>query len=921
MSRSKSGLAAVAFLFLATSLAAQTADVSVTIVGYGSPTAGSSAVYDVHIKNFGPDAASGTLTGSYPSVVTSAYYSGGCTVVPPNCQPSFNLAAGEEKLLTLYLELDPALEEGTSLTTRVEAVTSTTDPNSSNNADTITTSVTTKAELGLQPSGSNTVPSAPGQSFDWHFTVHNSGPSVARNVVLTADLDAVSFDSLTIDPALDCLAPAAGSSGTLHCTAATLLPGDYAGTMTVHAPQSGNGTIAATISSSTPDPLALNNHYTATLQVKPAVFLRREISGPSSTAAGTTFTDSVTITNDGPGDAPNVTVDFRAHYASGSYLNVAISSNSGVQVSCTNVGTVETCTAPLLRNGESATLSFDTTVPVNAPNAAEIVADVSVSTADAYDTNNVGTLHYSTFVGSPTNDISVQKSGPAVITAGETVSYDITIANAGPQAAAADWSDFLPFNSLDSVQQIAGVPLTCATHVSAPNILLYWVQCSGAMLQPGESSTVRIFVKTSPRPSEVQATNVVTAATSGDANRANDSSSVTSQVVAAADLSVAMSGPATARPGEHIAYTIDVAQNGVSAATSVTLTDTLPQGATLASPIHVTGGSVALDCSGATPGSTGTVTCTLSEMAPGQTSTLEVEIFTSASASGNVTNSASISSAVPDPNGGNNTAEVTTQMQGGGAMTDLGVTAAGPSAVAPDQTAHYAIQVSNGGPADATHAVVEIIAPAGTTVSSFGAAAGTPFNCAKSGDRSIRCTAETFPSGATAAFDAALFMGSAGNRSLFVTVSANEGDMNPANNVASVTTLVGNAPLDVAVVMTASPQRQVLGGEVIYDVVVSAGGTGSAGEVTLTDVVPSGLKFIAATPSQGTCSSDGPVVCRLGTLASGASATVRLRLTAAAAGTIRNEIVAAASSPEANGANNRAAADVTVVMPRRRAAR
>jgi hypothetical protein len=82
--------------------------------------------------------------------------------------------------------------------------------------------------------------------------------------------------------------------------------------------------------------------------------------------------------------------------------------------------------------------------------------------------------------------------------------------------------------------------------------------------------------------------------------------------------------------------------------------------------------------------------------------------------------------------------------------------------------------------------------------------------------------------------------------------------------------------IDLTVVKTESTSQICPGNNVTYTVTVSnATGYGTATGVLLTDVLPSGLSFVSATPSVGTYSSTTGV-WTLGTLASGSTATLQV---------------------------------------------
>ncbi len=93
---------------------------------------------------------------------------------------------------------------------------------------------------------------------------------------------------------------------------------------------------------------------------------------------------------------------------------------------------------------------------------------------------------------------------------------------------------------------------------------------------------------------------------------------------------------------------------------------------------------------------------------------------------------------------------------------------------------------------------------------------------------------------------------------------------NPVTGVASIVA-------DLALTKTASAEPVVLGQPLTYTLTVTNGGPGIAPSVTITDTLPSGLTFVSATASQGSCSKvAGLIICDLGSLSSGGAATVQI---------------------------------------------
>src|SRR5207302_1012671 len=101
---------------------------------------------------------------------------------------------------------------------------------------------------------------------------------------------------------------------------------------------------------------------------------------------------------------------------------------------------------------------------------------------------------------------------------------------------------------------------------------------------------------------------------------------VGSCATAGADLTLAKTGPDTAKVGTHFDWTLSVANFGPSAATNVVVADSLPAGTTFVSATASQG-----SCSG-----TATVTCSLGRLGFAVAATVTIAV--SADRAGDVTN-------------------------------------------------------------------------------------------------------------------------------------------------------------------------------------------------------------------------------------------------------------------------------------------
>ena len=73
-----------------------------------------------------------------------------------------------------------------------------------------------------------------------------------------------------------------------------------------------------------------------------------------------------------------------------------------------------------------------------------------------------------------------------------------------------------------------------------------------------------------------------------------------------------------------------------------------------------------------------------------------------------------------------------------------------------------------------------------------------------------------------------------------------------------------------------------------YTITVTNAGPQTASNVVVTDVLPLGLSFVSATPSQGNCTGTSTITCTLGAIANGGSATIALTVTAPTSGSFTN---------------------------------
>jgi uncharacterized repeat protein (TIGR01451 family) len=94
---------------------------------------------------------------------------------------------------------------------------------------------------------------------------------------------------------------------------------------------------------------------------------------------------------------------------------------------------------------------------------------------------------------------------------------------------------------------------------------------------------------------------------------------------------------------------------------------------------------------------------------------------------------------------------------------------------------------------------------------------------------------------------------------------------------------------DLAITKTSSPNPVVTGNTLTYTITVTNNGFSTATAANVSDTLPGTVTFSSVSSSQGSCSqSSGTVSCTLGSIASGANATITINVTAGAPNNVSN---------------------------------
>ena len=226
----------------------------------------------------------------------------------------------------------------------------------------------------------------------------------------------------------------------------------------------------------------------------------------------------------------------------------------------------------------------------------------------------------------------------------------------------------------------------------------------------------------------------------------------------------------------------------------------------------------------------------------------------------------------------------------------------------------YTVTVANTGPEVALGVTLTNLLPSGVAFVSAVTSQGVCSN--DSG--TVLCELDMIPVNSNAVVTVVGLTIAEGAQVFTARVTGGVADFTPANDVATVTTVV-EANADLTVALTSIPKTPNVNSTLLYFVAVTNRGPNSASGITVTNILPAGVAFVSAGASQGSgcVESGGVVICDLGTLSAGASATAVITVTTPAAVTPLTDTayVVAANPPDANLSNNTASLTVNSLNP------
>jgi uncharacterized repeat protein (TIGR01451 family) len=179
-------------------------------------------------------------------------------------------------------------------------------------------------------------------------------------------------------------------------------------------------------------------------------------------------------------------------------------------------------------------------------------------------------------------------------------------------------------------------------------------------------------------------------------------------------------------------------------------------------------------------------------------------------------------------------------------------------------------------------------------------------------DGSTTLVSGTNAVGGSGSFGPAPFTVAAGDTLYFILGPTGAATYETTELNLTITSSTSPASADLALTGVASSTSIDVGQPVTDTFTVTNNGPDTSDRVTLSDPLPAGATLQSASASQGSCSGTTTLSCLLGSLASGAQATVTVTLVPTTAGALTNTAAVSASTADPNEANNSATATSSV---------
>lgn len=631
---------------------------------------------------------------------------------------------------------------------------------------------------------------------------------------------------------------------------------------------------------------------------------------PDPTPNGGKATFTIRLTNTGPaaiGDA-TVTISLPQNFQINTGGAVADTIPSGCSVSGSAGSEILTCTPLSIAVGNqfltysahaTGVGSFNTTATIGSPTA-----------ADTNPANDSLTITPDVIAGADLSTTLTDNLGPGhTIASGGTLTYSAVVSNAGPDTTSAiQLVDQLPPASDFNFVSASGTNWSCTQSSQV-------VTCNytgSALAVPATLPPVNItgtVVKSTTGTLTNNATASVTLLTVGDPDLTNNAApAVVTTVTAGTDLKATKtinntSGPTVVLIGTPSTVRLQIDNVGPQTVTGATITDAMPSQLTIQTPLPS-------GCSAVGQ----TITCTSATILSGSEQHWDITVQGNTLGTG-LTNSATVAppASMTDPVSSNNMSSVSFSVQN--AAADLAISKTkGTTPIAPDQDIHNVIVVKNLGPSILSYGpgsevvVTDTLGPDETFLGGAGTVS-SGWTCAFAGNV-VTCkttTTSTLNVGSSLTLNLTTHSSLTANGVLTNTACtgstagslATPADTDTANDCANASVPASTSQADLAIDKQVSIDNAAythgtlnVPAEVaptftsLYvKLVATNNGPNPSTNVSVTDLLSTygitsstGHSVVSATAGSAAFAANGDLTWTLGTMASGASETLVVKL-------------------------------------------
>uniref|UniRef100_UPI001431E270 Ig-like domain-containing protein n=1 Tax=Maribellus sediminis TaxID=2696285 RepID=UPI001431E270 len=565
-------------------------------------------------------------------------------------------------------------------------------------------------------------------------------------------------------------------------------------------------------------------------------------SGNLNPAEDDVVTYEISVSNNGPNDASNITLSDTLP------AGLTPTANNGTATLGTYDAGTFIWTIPALTSGQSSILTLEGTVDEGT--AGQTISNVTTSAVspDQFDPIDTTDNLEVTVVISDEADLQTVKtlaSGNPTPAEGDVVTFEITVTNNGAALASnVSLTDFLPAGLTPTLNN----GTTTVGSYNAGSGL--WTIDT---LRNGESATLTLEGTVDAGQSGATITNTTTAATGDQSDTTSTGDDLTESIIVdnSADIVITKTvDNNTPNVGDTVVFTVQVTNNGPAYVTNLVVVDSLPAELALIS---------------ATPdvGSWTDPTWTIGDLAVGVTASIDIEaeVLDAALTRATIVN---VAGHTQDQLDSNVSPDDPTETISSTSVSDL-VTVKGLSSAMTDsiveegETVSFVVTVANNGPSDAPNVQLTDVVPAGLTVIN-----ADPMGFGTFDEVTGIWGIGTLANGDTAILylDCTVDAGTGGTTLTNTVTSATSDFPDPTSDgdTLSATVSVENyADLVTVKTLTSGDNTPSEGDLVSYEVTVTNNGPAQASNILITDSLSSGLTGISVSADIGTTQLVGNV--------------------------------------------------------------